>query len=252
LVFVAVAFAPALPRISLDSWFADGVVRLTDTATWTLLTLIASAIVIVVITRKGLTRRRRSVEAAALAITMLVALAGNALLNEHVVKPFLDVPRPNIVALAEAGALGPEIPNAGSFYAVGDKDARRAVLRQLLPSMATPSLSDVVQAHWIHETGYSFPSGHTTAAMTFMVLLGAIGLRWLAGWRRVLTLWVVPVWAVLVAYSRTLLEVHTAADVVAGMMVGFAWGLLAAAVVLGAIGDPPAAAREAPPSSLAS
>jgi phosphatidylglycerophosphatase B len=104
--------------------------------------------------------------------------------------------------------------------------------------METPELSDRVRAHWIHETGYSFPSGHTTAAMTLTVLLAALGQTWLDGWRRILTLAVVPVWAVLVAYSRPLLDVHTAADVIAATAAGFGWGLLAVAAVNRLLGLP--------------
>lgn len=236
-VLVAVLFTPVLPVMALDSGFADAVVRLTDTATWTQMTLISIAVVMMVVTRRGLSPRRRTIEAMAIAITMLVVLAGNALLNEHVVKPMFGIPRPNIVALSEEGALGDEILNADGFYASGDKQARRVLLAGLLPDVETPALSDLVGAHWIHETGYSFPSGHTTAAMTLTAMLTAIGLSWLSGWRRLLCLAVAPMWAVAVAYSRVLLGVHTALDVMVATGVGFGWGMLAV-VVIGRVAPP--------------
>jgi phosphatidylglycerophosphatase B len=226
-----VLFTPVLPVMALDSGFADAVVRLTDTATWIQMTLISAAVVIMVVTRKGLSRRRRTIEALAIAITMLVMLAGNALLNEHVVKPMFGIPRPNIVTLAEEGALGDAIPTADAFYASGDKEARRVLLGDVLPAVRTPALSSLVGAHWIHETGYSFPSGHTTAAMTLTTMLTAIGLGWLSGWRRFLCLVVAPIWAVAVAYSRVLLGVHTALDVIVATVVGFGWGMLAVGVI---------------------
>lgn len=229
-VLVAVLLSPFLPRVELDTVFADVVVRLTDTATWTQLTPVSVAFVVILITRTGISNKRRSTEAGVLAAVMLVALVGNALLNEQIVKPLFDVPRPNIVALAEAGSLGEAFPDAATFYASGDKEARRDVLGEYLPRVEEPALSDLVESHWIHETGYSFPSGHTTAAMTFSTLMAALGFLWLDGWRKVLTTWVTPVWAVAVAYSRPLLEVHTAADVIAGTVAGICWGLLAAAV----------------------
>lgn len=229
-VFAAVLLTPILPNIALDTVFADATVRLTDTATWTQLTLISVVAVMMLITRQRLSNKRRGIEAGVLAIVMLVALVGNALLNEHVVKPFFEVPRPNIVAMTEAGSLGAEFPDADSFYASGDKEARREILRDLLPAVQEPALSNLVRAHWIHETGYSFPSGHTTAAMTFMTLMAALGFLWLDGWRRQIAIWLTPVWAVAVAYSRPLLEVHTASDVIVGTLAGMCWGVLAAAV----------------------
>jgi phosphatidylglycerophosphatase B len=218
---------PLLPRISLDTWFADAVVRLTDTASWTLMPLISIAAIVGLVARRGLPARRRLREAGAIALVMLIVLVGNALLNEHVVKPAFGIARPNIVTLAETGVLGPDLPDAATFYAVGDKEARRTVLRDRLTEESTPQLSSLVRAHWIHETGYSFPSGHTTTAVTFAVLLAAIGSSWLSGWRRSATLYVIPVWALAVAATRTLLEVHTAWDVIAATVAGFAWGLAA-------------------------
>jgi phosphatidylglycerophosphatase B len=229
-VLAAVLLSPFLPRIELDTIFADMVVRLTDTATWTQLALVAVAAVAMLITRSGIGNKRRGTEAGVLAVVMLVALVGNALLNERIIKPFFEIPRPNIVELAEAGSLGPTIPDAAAFYASGDEEARRDVLREQLPKVQEPALSDLVEAHWIHETGYSFPSGHTTAAMTFITLMAALGFLWLDGRRKALATWAAPVWAVAVAYSRPLLEVHTAADVIAGTVAGICWGLLAAAV----------------------
>ncbi|MDJ0496308.1 MAG: phosphatase PAP2 family protein [Acidimicrobiia bacterium] len=218
---------PLLPRISLDTWFADAVVRLTDTASWTLMTPISIVVIVTLVARRGLPAQRRVREAAAMALVMVVALAGNGQLNEQVVKPAIAIERPNIVTLAETGVLGSDFPDAETLYAVGDKEARRGVLRERLTEESTPQLSSLVRAHWVHETGYSFPSGHTTAAVTFAALLAAIGSSWLSGWRRVATLYVIPVWALAIAASRTLLEVHTAWDVIAGAIAGLVWGWLA-------------------------
>ncbi|MDJ0925819.1 MAG: phosphatase PAP2 family protein, partial [Acidimicrobiia bacterium] len=155
-------------------------------------------------------------------------LAGNGLLNEHVVKPAFGVPRPNIVELADGGLLGEDIPDAASFYAVGGKGDRREVLAERFALIPDLGLSDLVEAHWIHETGFSFPSGHSTAAVTLATFFAIIGVRWLMGWRRRLAIFVIPVWALLVVYSRPLLEVHTALDVLIGAGAGTIWGALAA------------------------
>lgn len=234
-MFAAVLLSPSLPDIALDTLFADAVVRLTDTASWTQLTLLTIAAVVMVISRTGLSMRRRGAEAGVLAALMLVALVGNALLNEHIVKPFFSIARPNIVELAEMGTLGQDYPDAEAFYVSGDKETRRDILRDRLPAIDTPPLSELVTAHWIHETGYSFPSGHTTAAATFATLMATLGFLWLSGWRRHVTTWMIPIWAVGIAYTRPLLEVHTAADVIVATLAGFCWGILAAAIANTAI-----------------
>ncbi len=193
------------------------------------------------VSRDGIDSRRRTVEAMAVGFVLLIAVAGNAGLNEHVVKPLFGIPRPNIEALAEAGALGSDLPDAEAFYASGNKEARRAVLEERLGALQMPQLSDRVRAHWIHETGYSFPSGHSTAAMTVATLLVAFGVAWLRGWRRLVAVVFVPTWAVAVAYSPLLLEVHTAADAIAGTLAGFGWGLVSFGAIRWAV------ARFAPP-----
>jgi membrane-associated phospholipid phosphatase len=73
-------------------------------------------------------------------------------------------------------------------------------------------------------------------------LLAAIGSSWLSGWRRAATLYVMPVWALAIAASRTLLEVHTAWDVIAGVLAGLVWGWLAYVVAVRIAGGYKAAA----------
>jgi membrane-associated phospholipid phosphatase len=75
--------------------------------------------------------------------------------------------------------------------------------------------------------------------MTFTVMLAALGLMWLDSWRRIFTLWVVPVWAGFVAYSRVLLEVHTPIDVIAATLVGSVLGMVAVAAIVRLAGHPP-------------
>ena len=236
-LFVGALLSPLLPRISLDTALADAIVRLTDTASWRQLTPIAVVALVLIVARPGIPSRRRLREAAGLSVVMLIALAGNALLNEHIVKPAFGVARPNIVQLAATGALGPDLPDADALYVVGDKEARRAVLGVRLTEQTSPQLSNVVRAHWIHETGYAFPSGHTTAAVTFAVLLAGIGVSWLSGWRSIAALYILPIWALAIAASRTLLEVHTGWDVLGGTVAGFAWGGFAFLVVRRIVGD---------------
>lgn len=216
----------ALPAISLDGWLADVTVRITDTAVRRSMPWLLALLIVVVISRGGLTVRRRTVEVVAILITALVAGAIITIVNEQGIKPLVASPRPNLVAVAESGVLGDQYPDAESIYAVGDKDDRRAVLGGLLPQAAAPPLSDLVRDHWVHETGYSFPSGHTIAATTLATAMLGVGLAWLKGWRRFVIVGLVPAWAVLIAFSRVLLEVHRPIDVVGGAVVGVGFGLI--------------------------
>ena len=61
---------------------------------------------------------------------------------------------------------------------------------------------------------------------------------WLGNRRRWVATLLIPVWAVLVVYSRVLLGVHTPLDVVVGSAVGIGWGLLASLAVMRVAGWP--------------
>ncbi len=238
--FALVLVSFALPEIPLDTPFADFWVRVSDTAYWSFMPVVCVVVVLLVVSRPGIDGRRRAVEAVVATVALLVVVAGNAQVNEHVIKPALAVPRPNIVTLAETGALGPQITEAADFYALGDKDARRQFLAPQLQQLDEPALSPLVEDHWAHETGFALPSGHSTAAMTFAALMAMLGFAWLTDWRARVTAVVVPVWAVLVAHSRVLLGVHTPTDVVVGSLVGIGLGTVAAIVVLRFVGLPTA------------
>lgn len=224
-MFAWVLLSFVLPNIALDSPMADLAVRVSDSGSWGQLPFFCTAVLLLVISRPGLSKRRRVVEGVALSLAMLVVIPGHALINERVTKPAFALPRPNIVALTEAHALGPGIHDAADFYAIGDKAARSEFLGKRLAKLDEPALSQRVHEHWLDETGYSFPSGHATAAMTFASLFVAIGFLWLSGWRQRITNTLLPIWAVCVVYSRPLLEVHTAIDVSSGALTGFALGL---------------------------
>lgn len=76
----------------------------------------------------------------------------------------------------------------------------------------------------LHEAGgYSFPSGHSMAAMTFYGLLAYLAYRYgPQGYQRVLCL--LPcLLIVAVGLSRIYLGVHFASDVLAGYLAGICW-----------------------------
>jgi undecaprenyl-diphosphatase len=70
-----------------------------------------------------------------------------------------------------------------------------------------------VQVFWDHETGYSFPSGHSTAAWALAI---AVTVHWPRAGFVALPL------ATLVGVSRVVVGAHYPGDVAAGMVVGMA------------------------------
>ena len=100
-------------------------------------------------------------------------------------------------------------------------------LAPLLEGVEEPPLSPRVRAHWAHETGYTFPSGHSTGSMSLAAMIVGLALAWLHGWRRSVLCAVMPIWALSVVYSRPLLRVHRPIDVGVGTLQGIAVGLLA-------------------------
>ena len=106
----------------------------------------------------------------------------------------------------------------------GDKALRSEHLRKIL----TPEvrLHERIRDHWIVETGYSFPSGHSFASMMLATFFMAMGLTYFSG-RRLWVFYVLVVWAVAVCISRPLLRVHSPTDVCAGGIESIVAGALA-------------------------
>ncbi len=69
------------------------------------------------------------------------------------------------------------------------------------------------------EHSYSFPSGHTMAALAFYGFLALLFWRW--GYR----LWALAagIWVILVAFSRVYLGVHYPSDILGALAIGTLW-----------------------------
>jgi phosphatidylglycerophosphatase B len=187
--------------------------------------LLGIALTAFVVSRPGITRKQRAVETLVFVLALAVLLGGGAALNEHVVKPIFAVHRPNIIELSQTPPDAPALKmSAKTFYALPDKAARSAYLKEILtPEMR---LHERVRGHWIAETGYSFPSGHSFSAMLFATFFLALGLSHFAG-KRVVVFYLLAPWAVAVCFSRPILRVHSPTDVCLGGLEGVAAGVLA-------------------------
>jgi phosphatidylglycerophosphatase B len=150
-------------------------------------------------------------------VVLSVILSVFALMNEHVVKPALQVARPSHQYIITQSKSAVKLD---SLYALSETD-RRAFFKQLIEvDTVTFKKSDArILNHWIEEAGYSFPSGHSFNAfllagiLAFCIYhLASRGARWL---------YVIPLaWAVMVAVSRVAIGAHTALDVSIGSAIG--------------------------------
>lgn len=97
-------------------------------------------------------------------------------------------------------------------------------LNLVLKSIFTRERPDIF-LQLVHETGYSFPSGHamSSAALGAAVVVALWHSRW--RWWAVLG---AAIYVILVGFSRIYLSVHYPTDVVAGWCVSVAWVLLVA------------------------
>ena len=181
----------------------------------------------VLVSRFEIDSSRRRKETLIVVLTAIILAGGGAMANEYFIKEELQVPRPNIVWLAGENGNGPLGMTTEEFYSASNEEGRRASLAKVLQRDSTSiPLTSSIKAHWIRETGFSFPSGHSFSAMfiaTFLLMLGATYVTTKRYW----LLYSLLPWALAVCYSRPVLGVHTPTDVLIGGLQGIVIGLLA-------------------------
>lgn len=156
-------------------------------------------------------------------LAFAILLGSLAYMNEHFVKTSVKAHRPSHRYLTSA--LGIDIEN---FYKMDESDRSRILSWETcVHPEKTSDIYPLVLNHWIHESGYSFPSGHSQNAFLLATIVAFIiyinakeKLRYLA---------MIPlVWAALVCISRVAIGIHTSYDVTAGS----ALGMMTATVII--------------------
>jgi phosphatidylglycerophosphatase B len=154
------------------------------------------------------------------ALVFIVLLSSFAYINEHITKTILKFPRPSHLFIVKAAHS-----DIDSLYKLKERP-RQASLRQMIEN--TPALYETldkkVQEHWIEESGYSFPSGHSFNAFLCGCLLAYCVMQ-----GRFRKLYFLPlIWSVMIAVSRVAIGAHSALDVSVGGLLGVlvAWAFL--------------------------
>lgn len=192
--------------------------------------IVTALVLLLFITSKNITFQTRWLEICIIVLMVLVCAGGGALINEHILKTQFKVPRPNIVWLAGEDGAGPLGMSPGEFYESGDKKIRGEIVGRALAREPAPVLlGSSIKSHWIEETGYSLPSGHSFSAMFLATFFLMIGATWVAT-KRLWLFYTLPPWALAVCYSRSILRVHTPLDVTVGGLQGLLVGFAAWAV----------------------
>jgi len=182
--------------------------------------------VIIGVQFKGWRKKTTSMSISLILFSLI--LGGFARLNEHFIKEELKAPRPNVLFLETAYQF-----NSDTFYQFNEKSERRLYLERFLNLEENQTIiinnqpiSPRVIDHWLSETGYSFPSGHSFNAFLMATLMGYILLFIYTDYRRKL-FYILPfIWAISVAYSRPILGVHSATDISLGALMGSCVGLI--------------------------
>ena len=146
-----------------------------------------------------------------------VILSVFALINEHGVKPALQVPRPSHQYIMTQSKSEVRLD---SLYTLSAAD-RRAFFKKLMDAdtVSYKNSDERILNHWLEEAGYSFPSGHSFNAFLMAGILSFFIYHLVN--RKIRWLYVVPfAWAVMVAVSRVAVGAHTALDVSIGSAIG--------------------------------
>ncbi|MDF7681015.1 phosphatidylglycerophosphatase B [Enterobacteriaceae bacterium ESL0689] len=146
------------------------------------------------------------------AIVMLVIISSVILLGQKVnasIKNVIQEPRPFILWLEDGRAA-----SVTQFYHLKRKQRAKRVAEHLAQRASVPPF---LGQHWQNETGFAFPSGHTTFAASWALLAAGVLLPRRRRWTTVVLL----AWAIAVMASRLMLGMHWPQDLVSATFISW-------------------------------
>ena len=206
------------PLIALDSTLANLLFWLTSTGTAPY--GVATVLFILLLSYQRLPRHQFVSLFLAISLGMCTTLSLNSYL-----KPYFNEARPNAVWLESQYLL-----NTDKFYSLTKQERKAEIassLDRLEHAHSDLTLSPLVKQHWKHEVGFAFPSGHTLFALTLTMIASYYLL--LAG--NLVIPGLLFIWSIGMGFSRMLLGMHWAQDVLASTILGGVIGLLSLFVV---------------------
>lgn len=151
-------------------------------------------------------------------ILVLLLILVSAMLGGQIIKSLIKQQtaesRPYVLWLAKEYHFSDK-----QFYSQ-TRAERKANIEQLLTNSTT--IPSWLSKHWQQETGYAFPSGHTLFAATWAFL--AITL--LSFRRHFIIVTAIVVWSTLIEASRLLLGMHSAYDLILGVVLAWLIALI--------------------------
>jgi len=160
-----------------------------------------------------------------LIFSLIIGLISSlAKINEHIIKEKFQLKRP-YTSLLKSHFNFP----SGEFYALQTKEERSEYFGKFVSKLEDKinlSVSKPIIKHWQHESGYSFPSGHSVSAFLMASLLSYLLLTVFKNRKAKLIASGIMIWAVSVAISRVTVGAHSALDVSMGAFFGSAVAFL--------------------------
>lgn len=158
-------------------------------------------------------RRERAGQNVVLLIVIIAVVWGGQGLKSYLKKQFQE-PRPYVVTLMATEQLSGQ-----SFYQLPLEGRKQLIQQQ---SANWPNIPLWQRAHWQHEVGFSFPSGHSLFISCWVLLFyGLLSLK-----RHWGTIIVVTLWGWSVMWSRMALGMHWPQDVIASVLVAWVFTTL--------------------------
>ncbi|OCG44545.1 hypothetical protein A9G35_07960 [Gilliamella sp. Choc5-1] len=151
-------------------------------------------------------------------IILLWLLLVSAILSGQIIKSLLKSQttesRPYVLWMADEFNITDQ-----QFYSLTDSEKKELIYQLLNNSTTIPSW---LSKHWQHETGYSFPSGHTLFAVTWAFL----ALMLLKFKQHYIIITSTIIWSILIEISRLLLGMHRPIDLITSILIAWVISLI--------------------------